>query len=74
MTDDAHMITISELSDAKARIEELEATILKMGENTAEQAKYYQARIEELEAAIRDISQRAEGVIERALKGTDDGD
>ena len=32
----------------QARIEELEATILKMGENTAEQAKYYQARIEEL--------------------------
>jgi restriction endonuclease S subunit len=37
-----------------ARIEELEATILQMGENAAKDAKYYQARINELKVATFD--------------------
>ena len=32
----------------QSRIEELEATILQMGENAAKNAKYYEARIEKL--------------------------
>jgi hypothetical protein len=38
----------------QARIEELEATILQMGENAAKDAKYYQARINELKVATFD--------------------
>ncbi len=41
---------IADSLNQQARIEELEATVLQMGENTADLAKYYQARIAEIES------------------------